>query len=270
MRRRSHARIEGVQAGVDLVAGQLVLGRVPGLDDPLDGPEVAAHDPARGWPGPRRRPWRARWRRRPGGAPRARHSRSSAVSSGHVAVQDEDLVRGLGHGGQAGQRPRRPVPRGSSWSANVACPGEDVLDRGDRPVRRRRSRGRSASPSSVSPPPRRRGRRRASVGRTARGGPWALASACGCRGRRPGRRRTCGRRARKPGSRASDLEGSCAASGGGARRAPACRARRAEGDRHQLVRGWYGRLRGASSATDRPVALDRRPQRATASTGRWR
>ena len=119
--------IEGVQAGVDLVARELVLGRVLGLDDRLDGAELAAHDaPELG---------------RVGGEDGGQRDRRVVLAARledrlevggrderHVAGEDEDLGRVVGDRGSAPARTASPVPRGSSWSANVGSVGERVAD----------------------------------------------------------------------------------------------------------------------------------------------
>ena len=94
-------RVEGVQPDVDLVALELLGRGVLRLDDPLDGPEVAAHDPSE--------------RRRVGGVDAGQRDRGAVgaarldhgleVGAGHqrhVARQHDHLGRGLGDRGQRG------------------------------------------------------------------------------------------------------------------------------------------------------------------------
>ena len=121
--------VERVQPGVDLVALELLGRGVLGLDDPLDGPELAAHDAPERRPGRRRRRWPARSRRRRRGAPRARprgRSRSPAAR--------RRTARG----------PRSPPSgtRGQRGPDGVAGPARLVLEGERRPARRRpRDRG---------------------------------------------------------------------------------------------------------------------------------
>ena len=152
-------------------------------------------------------------------------SMSEPVTSGHVARQDEDLGRvgrdaleGDAHGvaGPGGRRlegERRPIGER----------GGDRLDRGRVDDDRRGAR-RPRRPCST----RRRGRTRASGGRTARGGPWGSSSACACRGLPPGRRRLRDRSsAGRWGSR-------------GAPSSPAGRANRMARDARWARRWWVG------------------------------
>ncbi len=105
-------RVEGVQPDVDLVALELLGRRVLGLDDPLDGPEVAAHHAAE-----RRRVGGVDAGERDGGpVGAARLDDGLEVGAGHqrdVARQHDDLGRGLGDRRQRGpdgiSRPARLV-----------------------------------------------------------------------------------------------------------------------------------------------------------------
>ena len=110
--------VEGVEPGVDLVAGELVGGGVLGLDDPLDGRRLAAHDPPE-----LRRVGREdageRDRRIVLAARLEDASRSGAGHERDVAGQDEDLGGIVGDAASAA-RTASPVPRGSSWSAKSA------------------------------------------------------------------------------------------------------------------------------------------------------
>ena len=110
--------IERVQARVDLVVGELLLGRVLGLDDRLDDPELAADDP----PELGRVGGEDRGEGDRGVVLAARLEDGFQVGGGderNVAGQDEDLGRVVGDALRAA-RTASPVPRGSSWSAKSA------------------------------------------------------------------------------------------------------------------------------------------------------
>ena len=139
--------IEGVEPGVDLVAGQFLGRRVLRLDDPLDRPELAADDPAElGRVGGEDAGQRDR-----GVVLAARLEDRVEVGAGHerhVARQDEDLGRVGGDDREGG-------------ADGVAGPARLVLERERRRDRRRRRRwprpaasrrrpgGRRAAPSAV-------------------------------------------------------------------------------------------------------------------------
>ncbi len=124
-------RVEGVQARVGLVRVELLGRRVLRLHDPLDGPELAAHD--------------ATERGRIGGEDRGKRDRRvigptslehrievGAGHERHVAVHDHDLARRCGHRVDGGTD---RVP-GAAW---LVLEGEDgPIGEGRRDVRHRR------------------------------------------------------------------------------------------------------------------------------------
>ena len=127
MRRRKPVGIEGVETGVHLVVGELLLGGVLGLDDRLDRAELAADDASE----PCRVTGEDRDERdgRVVLAPGPEH-RAEVVTAhqGHVARQDEDLVRVIGHGDQRG--PDRVT--GPAWLVLQREVGPIVEGRPDR------------------------------------------------------------------------------------------------------------------------------------------
>ena len=180
--------IEGVQPGVDLVARQLVGGRVAAPRRSARPCRTRRGRPGRARPGRRRRRWRARSRRRPRGAPRGsrRGPRRSPAGRRPTARGPRCAVAGTTASAAA---TASPVPRGSSWSANTAAIGEGIGDRRDR--RREDDDRPAADGGRLRGRPGVERRRPASAGRTAGGGPWGPPSASACRGRPPARRRPC-------------------------------------------------------------------------------
>ena len=109
-------RVEGVDARVRLVAGQLVGCRVPGLDDALDGPELAPDHPAElGRVGREHAGQRDR-----GVVLAARFEDGVEVGPGHerdVTGQDEDLDR-------IGRHDRQGGPHRVTGPARLVLEGE--------------------------------------------------------------------------------------------------------------------------------------------------
>ena len=148
IRRRSQLGVEGVEPGVDLVAGQLVGRRVPAPRRSARPSRTRRARPGRARPGRRRTRWPGRSPRRPGGAPRGprrgrRRSRAGRRRTGRGSRSRRPATTA------SAARTASPVPRGSSWRAKVARSAKTSIDGRDRPARRRRSGGRPAAPSAV-------------------------------------------------------------------------------------------------------------------------
>ena len=142
---------------------ELLGRRVLGLDDPLDASRTRHARPGRARPGRRRRRWRARSPRRPRGGPRARVEVAPRSTSGTSPYRTRISVGVLGDARKGG-RTASPVPRGSSWSANIGRSAKTSHDcRDGRRVDDDRS---PARPRRQPCSPRRRGCRPASAART--------------------------------------------------------------------------------------------------------
>ena len=181
--------VEGVEPGVDLVAGELVGRRVLRLDDALDRPELAADHPAElgrvGREDAGQRDRRVVLRGAPRGPRRGRRrSRAGRRRTGR------------------GPRSRRPARRPAPARDRVAGPARLVLEgEGRRGRRRRRSRPRPAASRrrSAVPAGRAVGRAGPGVEHVGQHRPAAQRvedlgrrrTASGCRGRPPARRRPC-------------------------------------------------------------------------------
>ena len=108
--------VERVEAGVDLVDRDLLVGRVLRLDDPLDRAGLVADRPGRGRPDRSRRPRRARSPPRRAGAPRGarRGARPPAAARRRSGRGPRRRRRGAR---RAAAATASPVPRGSAWRA---------------------------------------------------------------------------------------------------------------------------------------------------------
>ena len=112
--------VEGVQPGVDLVAGQLLGRRRRAPRRSARPSRTRCARRARARPGRRRRRWPARSRRRPARRASRIGLEVGAGDQRHVAGQDEDLGRLVGRRRRARRATASPVPRGSSWRAKTA------------------------------------------------------------------------------------------------------------------------------------------------------
>ena len=150
--------VEGIQPGVDLVARQLLVRGVACLDDPFDGPELAAHDaPELGRIGGEDTGQRDR-----GIVLAPRLEDGIEVGTGHqrhVTGQDQDLGRLVGH--DAESRPDRVAGAARLvLEREDRTIGEDIDEGGDR--WREDHDGASTRRAVLRCSPRRRGRTPAS------------------------------------------------------------------------------------------------------------
>ena len=245
--------VEGVQPGVDLADLALVLGRRPSprrsarpsppslrTTRPSPAGSIASTDDERDRGVVDRRAPRAA---RPGGPPRpaARRrdrTRISSTSSGRAS---------------RAARSASPVPRGTSWSAVSARPGDGVPDGlGRRRVDDERAARRWRRP-------RRRGRSRASAGRRAGAGPWAGPTSCACRGPPRGRPRRCGARARSGLDGVTGVGRRGIVGRAGRRWSGGVGARGGAGGRHRGRGRFCGGSRGCQPASGQPSPADALP-----------
>ena len=168
--------------GVDLVDLELVVGRVAGLDDPLDLAGLVPDDPSEPARVDASRRSRARARLpRSGGLEERREQ--PGLEERDVAVHDEDLGARPPAARRAPAPTASPVPERLGLESEVGDVGKGLRTvAGSGRVRRRAGGRRSRSG-------RRRERRRASVGRTGRGGPSGGATSSASRAPRRGRSR---------------------------------------------------------------------------------